>query len=252
MFRYFYVQDGIEKTATGWSAHDIDIRFNQPFNEPARPLSDRGFEEGDDPSLEQALTQAHDKLQHIYSLKPVEKTLAPGINLYAGGQLLISHPEQPSPWIQVTVGEVTKAILDYYKIRKASDEYKLKKTLDKLPEKMRQSYIDGSKVSVYDVVLKEFESFSPDDMNKPAYIDSGDGIYNLNTNGNGVLVVKSNPDCWNKSWPQTSIQYVSLRYSISSENDFERFRKRNNQLKDYVGYFINAMTARKMGELIHP
>ncbi len=251
-FRYFYVEGGVEKTATGWAAYNFDIRFNQPFHELAQPLGDRGFEVGDDPALKQALNQAHDKLQHLYSLKPLEKTLAPGINLYAGGQLLISNPEQPSPWIQVTVGEVTKAILDYYKIRKANDEYILKKTLEKLPEDMKKMYIDGAKVSLYDLFFKEFEILSADDLNKPAFIDMQEGMYNVNTTGKGTAVVSYNPDCWNKSWQRTSVQFVSMKYAITSDNEFEGFRKRNNQLKDYVGLFLNALPVEKMGELIRP
>lgn len=251
-FRYFYVEGGVEKTATGWAAYNLDIRFNQPFLGLTQPLGDRGYEEGDDPSLKQALNQAHDKLQHFYSLKPLEKTLAPGINLYSGGQLLISKPKQPSPWVEVTIGEFTKAVLEYYKIRKTNDEYKLKKTLEKLPEDMKKMYIDGGKVSVYDLVLKEFENLSPSEMNKPAYIDRSEGIYDLNTSGKGLLVVKYNPDCWNKNWPRTSVQFVSMKYTLSSDSELQSFRNRNNQLKDYVGLFLNALPAEKMGELIHP
>ena len=250
-FHYFYVEGGVEKTATGWSAYSLDIRFNQPFYKLAYPLGDRGFEQGDDPALKQAINQAHDKLQHIYSLKPLEKTLAPGINLYTGGQLLISNPGQPSPWIPVTVGEVTKAILDYYKIRKASDEYKLKKTLEKLPDDMKKMYIEGAKVSVYDLVLKEFERLSPADMDKPAFIDRQDGLYNINTSGKGMPVVKYNPACWNRNWPRTSVQFVSMKYVQKSVLELEQFKKRNNGLKDYVGLFLNTLPLEKMGELVH-
>jgi hypothetical protein len=251
-FRYFYVEGGVEKTATGWAAYNLDIRFNQPFLGLTQSLGDRGYEEGDDPSLKRALNQAHDKLQHFYSLKPLEKTFAPGINLYSGGQLLISKPEQPSPWVEVTIGEFTKAVHEYYKILKTNDEYKLKKTLEKLPDDMKKMYIDGGKVSVYDLVLKEFESLSPSEMNKPAYIDRSEGIYDLNTSGKGLLVVKYNPDCWNKNWPRTSVQFVSMKYTLSSDEELQGFRKRNNQLKDYVGLFLNALPVEKMGELIHP
>lgn len=250
-FHYFYMENGIEKTATGWSAHDLDIRFNQPFHELARPMGDRGFEEGDDPSLKQALNQAHDRLQRLYSLNPVEKKLAPGVDLYSGRQLLVSDPNQPSPWVPVTVGEVTRALLDYYKIRKASDEYRLKKTLEKLPEDMKKMYIDGAKVSVYDLILKEFESLSPDDMIKPAFTGSGDGFYNFNTHGDGKPVVKYNSGCWNKSLPRTSVQFVSIKYVVTSDDELKSFRKRNSQLKDYVGLFMNALPVEKMGELIN-
>jgi hypothetical protein len=105
---------------------------------------------------------------------------------------------------------------------------------------------------VYDLVLKEFESLSPDDMNKPAFIDKQEGMYDVNTVGKGTSVVKYSPDCWNQSWPRTSVQFVSLPYSTSIESDFAGFRKRNNQLKDYVGYFMNALPVEKMRELIHP
>lgn len=251
-FHYFYMDEGVLQTATDWAAHDMEVRINQPFHELALPLGDRGFEQGDDPALKQVLNQANDRLRHFYSLMPLEKALAPGINLYAGGRLLVSSPDRPSPWIQVTVAEVTKAILEYYKIRKASDEFQLKKTVEKMPDDLKKLYIDGSKTSVYDIISRDFESLSPDDMNKPAFIGWNGGVYSVNAKGEGKLVVKYNPDCWNKSWPKTSVQFVSMKYGKASDDILEEFKRNNHQLKDYVGLFINALPVEKMCELIRP
>jgi hypothetical protein len=249
-FRYFYIERGVSKTASGWLAHDYEIYINQPFYEIARPLSERDFEQGDDPALKEAMNEAHEQLQKFYVHKPLEKELAPGILLYSNNYLLVSNPFRPSPWIAVTVGEVTKTILNYYKIRKASDEYKMKKVIEKLPDEMKQIYIQNQQLSVFDLIKKQFENLSPQDMEKPAFLDSQDGIYGINSKGNGHPVVKNNPDCWNQNLPSTAVQFVSMKYDIASDEALNQFLKNNNQLKDYVSLFINAVPVKKMGELI--
>jgi hypothetical protein len=249
-FRYFYIEKGIPKIATGWIAHGYEIFINQPFYEIARPLRERDFEQGDDPALKQAMNEAHEQLQNYYVQVPLEKELAPGINLYANNYVLVSNPGRPSPEIAATVGEVTRTILNYYRIRKESDKYTMKRVLEKLPDEMKKVYSQNQQISVYDVINKEFENLSPQDMDKPAYLDSQDGVYGINSKGNGFPMVKYNPACWDRNLPTTSVQFVSMKYEIASEDELKQFLKNNNQLLDYVSLFKNATPIKKTGELI--
>jgi hypothetical protein len=249
-FRYFYIENGVPKVASGWLAHGYEIYINQPFYEIARPLSERDFEQGDDPALKQEMNEAHEQLQNFYVHVPLEKELAPGVLLYSNNNLLVSNPVRPSPWIAATVGEVTKTLLNYYKIRKASDDYKMKNVLEKLPDEMKKIYSQNQLLSVYDLINKQFENLSPQDMEKPAYLDSHDDIYGINAKGTGSPVVKYNPGCWDKNLPSTAVQFVSMKYDIASDDEFNQFLKNNNQLKDYTGYFVKDIPVKKMGELI--
>lgn len=191
------------------------------------------------------------KFQRFYFLNPLEKELAPGVQLYAGGRILVSNPNQPSPWIPATIGEVTTAVLEYYKVIAASEDYTYKKMLDGMTEEVKKIYTQTPRVVIYDILCKQFDKLSPDDLKKPAYYDSHEvAIWSINASGQGIPVVKFNPDCWNRNLPSTLVQFVSLKYEITSENEFNQFLKNNDQLKDYEGLFINAIPVEKLGALI--
>ena len=254
-FHYFYLEKGVAKTATDWLAHDTEITFNQPFAgiSGARLGEDKEFEEGDDPSLKEPLAQASARLRQYFTIPPIDKTLAPGVTLYANGTVVASNPKRPLPWTQVTVGEATKALLDYWKVRSASDAYKMRKFIEGLPDEATKKLYAASQLSMYDALLAEYKNLEPEDMDRPAYYDPHQrGSLLVNSMGIGALVVKYNPECWDRSWPRTSVQFVSADYRITSAADLEEFKGRNRQIADYVGLFRNALPVEKMGELIHP
>ncbi len=254
-FHYFYKEKGAVKTANDWLAHDTEIAFNQPFAGifGARLGEDRGFEEGDDPGLKQELERAAARVRQYFTIPPVEKTLAPGVTLYANGTVLVSNPGRPLPWTQVSVGEAAKALLDYWKVRSASQAYATRKLIEGLPDEKTKKLFAASQVSVYDSVMADYKNLPPGEMARPAYYDPHHaGPLPINGKGTGALVVKYNPKCWDTTWPRTSVQFVSADYRITPAAELEAFRERNRRLIDYVGLFRNELPAVKMGELVQP
>lgn len=62
--------------------------------------------------------------------------------------------------------------------------------------------------------------------------------------------MKFNPECWDRTLPQSAVQFVSMGYKPRSQAELEDFYQGNNNAYDYAGLFANAMPVEKMGELI--
>ena len=105
---------------------------------------------------------------------------------------------------------------------------------------------------LYDVIKNEYEKFTVEELNSPAFLSSDEqfGVSMVNTRGVGRLVVRFNPACWDRSLPVTAIQFISMEYRPATALELEEFKQRNGGLTDYVGLFFNNMPVEKMGELI--
>jgi hypothetical protein len=241
-FRYFYAEKDVFHTATGWSAHDFDININQPLNNiVVKQFGDRDFESDDDPRFKQSMHSAYLHLQQFFSAFQIDRQIGPGIKLYKGGHLVIADPNQVEIYIPVTVREIMVALLDYYKIMKEMDSIKFKEL--KVDSANMQMY-------VYDMMAKEYANFTPDELNKRAFVNAGDGISGINCNGIGNQVIKFNPDCWDRKLPETAIQFISMNYKPGTKTEMDDFSRDNNQLTDYVRLFMNSLPLQKMGELM--
>lgn len=241
-FRYFYSEKNVFHTATGWSAHDFDININQPLNNIVlKQFGDRDFESDDNPRFKQSMHSAYLHLQQFYSAFQIDKQIEPGIKLYKGGHLVIADPKQVEIYIPVTVKEIMVALLDYYKIMKEMDSIKfIELKLDSANMQM----------SVYDLIAKEFANFTPDELNKSAFINAGNGISGISCNAIGNQVIKFNPDCWDRKLPESAIQFISMNYKPGTETEMDDFSRDNNQLTDYESLFMNGLPLEKMGELM--
>jgi hypothetical protein len=250
-FRYFYSEKGIFHTATGWSAHDFDININQPlYNILRTRFGDRDFESGDEPGFKQSLNLAYEQLQQYYSIFPLEKIISPGVKLFKGSHLVVSDPNQPEIWLPVTVKEIMDALIGYYKVRKEMDEITFSKLKKEMAAKGMGLSADSKQSSVYDFIVKEYSDFTADELNKQAWVSSGEGISGINCKGLGNMVIRFNPHCWNLNLPETAVQFISMDYKPGSKAEMDEFSQNNNQLTDYESLFMNALPVRKMGEMI--
>ncbi|HEX7494892.1 MAG TPA: hypothetical protein VF346_11775 [Bacteroidales bacterium] len=250
-FRYFYAEKNVFHTASGWSAHDFDININQPlYNILGTRFGDRDFESGDEPRFEKSLHLAYEQLQKYYSVFPLEKVISPGVKLFKGSHLVISDPNQPEICLPVTVKEIMDALIGYYKVRKEMDEIKSSKLIKEMAAKGMKLNIDSNQPSVYDFILKEYSAFTPDELNRQAWVSSGEGISGINCKGLGNRVIRFNPECWNLKLPETAVQFISMDYKPGSKADLEEFSRDNNQLTDYESLFMNALPLERMGEMI--
>jgi hypothetical protein len=142
-----------------------------------------------------------------------------------------------------------EAKLAYYKVKKEVDDANDAKAVQEWA-KLGFAPAASFKVSVYDAIKKEYENFTSEELNSRAYYSSGDGsISCINANGNGWPVMRFNDECWDRTLPQSAVQFFSMAYQPRSVAELDDFYQSNNNANDYVGLFTNAMPVEKMGEL---
>ncbi len=250
-FYYFYTENGEMKQATGWSAHGAGIKINNPIHNIGRSFDESGFKSGDPPALKQPLEKALANLKQFYTTNPVEREISPGVTLFRGGYLLVFNPDRPWIWKPVTVREIMEAELAYYKVKKEIDSINYQKTMEQWA-KLNLTPPATSTTSVYDLLIKEYQAFSPEELNKPAFSGSQDGsISGIRADGEGSPVMKFNPECWDRTLPPTAVQFISLEYKPASDEDLQQFIKRNDGLTDYVSLFMNHLPVKELASLIN-
>lgn len=228
----------------------FSIDINNPIRDISNHYDETGFQSGDPPQFKQPLEKALENLKKYYNVSPVEKEVVPGVRIYANGYLLVFNPDRPEYWIPVTVKEVMEAKLAYYKVKKEIDEIKNSKALK---EWAKLGFVpeNSVSVSVYEMIKNEYDSFTPEELNSQAYYNGGDeSVSGISTREEGWPVMRFNPQCWNRSLPQSAVQFISMEYKPQSYTELDDFLKRNNGAFDYVSLFVNAMPVEKLRELI--
>ena len=150
----------------------------------------------------------------------------------------------------MTVREVMEAKLAYYKVKKGIDEINNSKALQ---EWAKLGFVpeNSVRVSVYVMIKKEYESFTPGELNSLAYYNGSDETIScINAREEGWPVMRFNPECWDRTLPTSAVQFVSMVYKPRSKDELDDFYKANNNAYDYVGLFVNAMPVEKLRELI--
>jgi hypothetical protein len=248
-FHYFYLEKGVSHTATDWAAHDTEININNPISQISHQYDEAGFQSDDPPQLKQPLEKALENLQQYYNSAPVQKEIAPGVRLYAGGHLLVFNPDRPDIWIPVTVKEIMEAKLAYYKVKQEIDSIKYEKALVEWAKmNFKPDKVNGQ--NIYQLIKKEFENFAADELKLPAFSDSQSGISTINAHGEGLPVVRFNPNCWNRSLSSSAVQFLSMEYKPRTKEEMNDFKQDNGGLIDYVGLFNNNIPVEKLSELI--
>jgi hypothetical protein len=114
-----------------------------------------------------------------------KKEVAPGVRLYANGNIVVFNPDRPDFWIPVTVKEIMEAKLAYYKVRKEIDDANDSKAVQ---EWAKPGFVPAAsfKVAVYDAIKKEYENFTSEELNSRAYYSSRyESISCINAKGEG-------------------------------------------------------------------
>jgi len=253
-FHDFYIENGVSYTATGNTAHGTGFQINNPINLISTQFTETGFQTGDPTRLKQPLQSALENLGKYYAVAPVLKEIAPGVRQYAGTGshaevILVFNPDRPDIWIPVTVKEIMIAKLAYYRVKQEIDSIKYEKTLAEWA-KLNFKTDRAMRPNLYNVMKEEFESFTPEELNRPAYSSSQSGISAINDRGEGTLVMKFNSACWDRTIPATTVQYISIEFWPATKTELEGFKERNDGLEDYLGLFFNNLPVEKLGELI--
>jgi len=254
-FHHFYLENGVSKTATGNTAHGTTFLINNPINLIGQQYTETVFQTNDPPRLKDSLDKAVKNLQKYYSTATVLKEIGPGVRLYATGSgwsqgsLLVFNPDRTDIWIPVTVKEILEAKLAYYKIKQEIDSINYEKVLAEWA-KLNFKPDRIMRPNLYDVMKKEFENFTPEELNRPAFSSARSGISTINALGEGRPVMKFNSASWDRTLPVTAVQFMSLQYRPAKMAQLEEFKQGNQGLTDYVGLFFNKLPVEKMGVLI--
>jgi len=257
-FNHFYTENGVSYRATGNTAHGTEIFINSPIYYISAQFDESEFKTADPPHLKQPLEKARENLRKYYTTPPVIKEIAPGVRLYAPspgtwfkGALLVFNPDRPDIWITVTVREIMETKLAYYLVKQEIDSINYEKTLAAWA-KLNFKPDQVMRPNLYDAIKKEYENFTAEELNLPAWSCPTEacGISTINARGDGRAVVRFNPACWDLSLPATAVQYMTLQYRSATAQELEDFKKPNLGLEDYVGKFYSNLPVEKMGMLI--
>jgi hypothetical protein len=192
----------------------------------------------DDPSLEKAINEAGTKMNEVFVVFPLVKSLAPGVNYYdcearTCGSLVVFNPERTPFWSPITLKELANIHLQYYKLKNKSE-------LDRM---------------LYTQLEKEIAELSEEELNAPAF--SGHDthfVLKANGKGEGLQFMRFNPDYWDRSLPRSSIQFLTFYYSefkSKEEKDYaadEHFK--NNGYPTYSMLLNDQVDWEKLAALI--
>lgn len=175
-------------------------------------------------------------LKELFVVFPLVNELANGVRYYdcgprTCGSLVVFNPDRPNYWLTVTVREVVKAKLKYYK---ATDQ------------------------SIYDFIKPLVDKMSENELNAPAYNTSEDGILQVNGKGFGLQMMRFNPDYWDRNLPSSAVQFISIIYSEYGQGNFcaedqkkdEEEYLKNNGHPNYANLVKKSMTIKELPGLI--
>ncbi len=149
-------------------------------------------------------------LRELFFLPGVKEEVSSGIDRY-GDNLILFNPERPEYWNQVTIREVFRLLIDYWKY---------------MPDKIQVE-------TIIPMLENEFSGFSEAEKDGPAYFGHPETISRIGSEKNETPVMRPNPDYWNRALPRSAIQFMWLEIPKKEEVK----RKLDGCLKAEDGYY---------------
>jgi hypothetical protein len=137
--------------------------------------------------IEEACDKATVALRELFFKPPGKQEIAPGIERY-GDTYILYNPERPHFWVQVTIREVYRRIMDYWRFQ---------------PDNL-------TKESMLTETEKQFSQYTEAEKNGFAYRGGKDLINKLGSEKNDMPVMLPNPEYWNRSLPRYAIQFLTI------------------------------------------
>ncbi|HCN12325.1 MAG TPA: hypothetical protein PKC37_04335 [Kaistella sp.] len=183
--------------------------------------------------------EANSELKKYFFVSTLRSEIAPGVHYYnsltnTSGQIVVFNPKRAPYWLPVTVRELTQAKLNYYKNGSESDK------------------------AVYDFIKPIVDAMGEEELNAPAFYGSEDAILNVNGKGQGLQIMKFNPDYWDRTLPPSSIQYITIfynefGYNCADENCWKSKKAefyRDNGHSEFWEEITKEIPLEKLGNLI--
>jgi len=188
----------------------------------------------DNPAQEKALNAAAFKMNGVFPVFDFVKQIEPGVDLYREAadafphHLVIYNPERPPYWIPVTVRELAEIHLQFYKL-------KTKTEMDRM---------------LIAQLEKEISELSEEELNAPAFSGHDEHfVLKVNGKGEGLQLMRFNPDYWNRSLPNTAIQFLTFYYPQMDEAALAESYK-NNGHPYYSQLLVNEIDWVKLSGIL--
>jgi len=188
----------------------------------------------DDPAQEKALNAAALEMNEVFPVFDFVKQIEPGVDLYREAadaypyHIVVYNPERPPYWIPVTVRELAEIHLRFYKMRTKTE-------MDRL---------------LIAQLEKEISELSEEEMNAPAFLGHDEHfVLKVNGKGEGLQLMRFNPDYWNRSLPNTAIQFLTFYYPQMDEAALAESYK-NNGHPFYSQLLVNEIDWKQVVSLI--
>lgn len=187
----------------------------------------------DDPAQEKAINEAAIKMNGVFMVYPFVKTIAPGVNLYdcelgGCGTVVVFNPDRPDFWLPVTVKEMAEIHLQYYKAQ----------------TKMEMNLL------LLEQLQKEISEISDEEMNAPAFSGHDEHfVLKVNGKGEGLQLMRFNPDYWDRNLPNTAIQFMTFYYPQLDEVAMNEHYK-NNGHPFYSQLLVNEIEWKQVAKLV--
>jgi hypothetical protein len=150
-----------------------------------------------------------------------KETIAPGIDLYDGERYVLYNPERPPYWLTMTVGEAFSKLKAYWSSpSNKNDKFTAEQFLQ--------------------MIEAEYAATPKSDMDKPAH---NKGDIGATADASFPLIVRANPDYWNKNLPKSAIQILSFT-KINNRRFLETRTKEaleNNSISYHVYRFEESL-----------
>lgn len=189
----------------------------------------------DDPGLEKAINDASVIMNGVFPVFDFVKQIEPGVDLYREAadayphHLVVYNPERPPYWIPVTVREMAEMHLQYYKLRNKIE-------MDRL---------------LLEQLQKEISELPEEEMNAPAFAGHDEHfVLKVNGKGEGLQLMRFNPAYWDRSLPNTAIQFMTFYYPQMDEVALAESYK-NNGHPFYSQQLVNEMDWNKVAMIIN-
>jgi hypothetical protein len=143
---------------------------------------------------EESMDKAAFSLRELFYLPGIKEVVGPGIDRY-GDNLIIFNPDRPEYWKQITIREVFRLLIDYWKL---------------MPDKIQVE-------TILPMLEKEFSGFSETEKDGFAYFGRPETIYRIGSERNHTPVMRPNPEYWNKKLPRSAIQFIWLEIPVKEE-----------------------------------
>jgi hypothetical protein len=187
-----------------------------------------------DLSRTEDVRNALERLWQYFPVSLFRESPCPGVDIYAANtgateQIVVYNPERPPYWLPVTLQELADASLAYYSLFQ-------KVEIDRM---------------VLDQLKSEIADLSAEELAAPAYFGHDSHfVLRANGRGQGLQIMRFNPEYWDRSLPPSAIQFMSFWNPVLSDEEMEEQLRRAGY-PNYPQLFVNRVKWDEISKLIN-